>query len=162
MKKTAILFIFVMMCVYVRAQTLLSRSYDVSPVISYTVFEPQKDTVYYWQINNVNSLKMVESFYLRFRGRNELQRTLKFLVSLEGEEKGKTYRLDDTIDGNEVTTGKIEGFLFIPSTQGITIENKKGVLPSSAFYTYKSLADVAKGGFDEVKRKKQPKQYLFE
>lgn len=126
MKKIIMLFALALACVGVRSQTLLSRSYDVSPVISYTVFEPQKDTVYYWQINNVNSAKMIESFYLRFRGRNELQRTLKFLVSLEGEEKGRTYRLDDTIDGNEVTTGKVEGFLFIPSAEGVTIENKKG------------------------------------
>ena len=115
MKKTNMLFVLALVCVGVRAQTLLSRSYDVSPVISYTVFEPQKDTVY-----------------------------------------------DDTIDGNEVTTGKIEGFLFIPSTEGVTIENKKGCLPSSAFYTYKSLADVAKGGFDEIKRKKQHRQFVFE
>lgn len=162
MKKIIMLFVLALACVGVRSQTLLSRSYDVSPVISYTVFEPQKDTVYYWQINNVNSVKMIESFYLRFRGRNELQRTLKFLVSLEGEEKGRTYRLDDTIDGNEVTTGKVEGFLFIPSAEGVTIENKKGFLPSSSFYTYKSLADVAKGGFDEIKRKKQPRQFVFE
>lgn len=94
------LFALALACVGVRSQTLLSRSYDVSPVISYTVFEPQKDTVYYWQINNVNSAKMIESFYLRFRGRNELQRTLKFLVSLEGEERvgltGLTTRLTET------------------------------------------------------------------
>ena len=77
MKKIIMLFVLSLACVGVRSQTLLSRSYDVSPVISYTVFEPQKDTVYYWQINNVNSAKMLESFYLRFRGRNELQRTLK-------------------------------------------------------------------------------------
>lgn len=162
MKNLLLSIALALVCVGVRAQTLLSRSYDVSPVISYTVFEPQKDTVYYWQINNINSAKIIESFYLRFRGRNELQRTLRFLVSLEGEEEGRTYRLDDTMDGNEITTGKIEGFLFIPSTEGVTISNKKGLLPSSAFYTYKSLAEVAKGGFDEIKRKKQPRQFLFE
>lgn len=42
MKKIIMLFVLALACVGVRSQTLLSRSYDVSPVISYTVFEPQK------------------------------------------------------------------------------------------------------------------------
>lgn len=41
--------------------------------------------------------------------------------------------LTDNSYGNEVTTGKVEGFLFIPSAEGVTIENKKGFLPSSSF-----------------------------
>lgn len=42
MKKIIMLFALALACVGLRSQTLLSRSYDVSPVISYTVFEPQK------------------------------------------------------------------------------------------------------------------------
>ena len=45
MKKIIMLFVLALACVGVRSQTLLSRSYDVSPVISYTVFEDRKSVV---------------------------------------------------------------------------------------------------------------------
>lgn len=144
MKRILFIIIFALACIGVRAQTLISRSYDVSPVVSYTVFEPKKDTIYYWTINNINQAKIIETFSLKFRRRNELIESLKFILSLENQEIGRTYLLDSTLGGNTITTGKIEGFLILPTEAGVTICNEKDLLPSCAFYSYDTIAKILK------------------
>lgn len=132
--------IIALACIGVRSQTLISRSYDVSPVVSYTVFEPQKDTIYYWHVSNTNKANITDSFYLQFRKRNELINTLKFILSLESQDGGRTYRLDATTGKNTITTGKIERFFIYPEIRGVTIHNEKGRLPSSVYYNYDEIA----------------------
>lgn len=146
MKKLYIISIFTLVCFGVHAQTLISRSYDLSPSISYTVFEPQKDTIYYWGVQHIVDVKagVTDSFYIRFRKKNELIETLKFILSLESEETGRAYRLESTMDKNIVTTGKIDGFLLSPSIKGITIYNKELALPTSTFYAFDVIATELK------------------
>ena len=83
MKKIIMLFALALVCVGVRAQTLLSRSFELSPSVSYTVFEPKKDTVYYCRIVRVVTTKVTDSFYLKFDGWNKLVGALNFMLSLE-------------------------------------------------------------------------------
>ena len=145
MKRILFIAIFALVCIGDRAQTLLSRSYDASPDVSYTVFDPQKDTIYYWTVRKAEQAKMIETFSLKFRRRNELIESLKFILSLENQEIGRTYLLDATLGKNTITTGKIEGFLILPTEVGVTICNEKGLLPSCIFYSFDTIAKILKG-----------------
>lgn len=158
MKKIIILFVLALVCVGVRAQTLLSRSFELSPSVSYTVFEPKKDTVYYCRIVRVVTTKVTDSFYLKFDGWNKLVGALNFMLSLEGQEKGKKYQIDSSLNKNTVTTGKQDGFLFIPSEEGLTISNGDEVPSQFAFYSYSDIAYILKGLNIEAKLKKQKKR----
>ena len=140
MKKIIMLFVLALMCMGVQAQTLLSRSFELSPSVSYTVFEPKKDTVYYCRIVRVITPKVTDSFYLKFDGWNKLVGALNFMLSLEGQEKGRKYQIDSSLDKNTITTGKQDGFLFIPSEEGLTISNGDEVPRQFAFYSYSDIA----------------------
>lgn len=158
MKKIIILFVLALMCVGVQAQTLLSRSFELSPSVSYTVFEPKKDTVYYCRIVRVVTPKVTDSFYLKFDGWNKLVGALNFMLSLEGQEKGRKYQIDSSLNLNTVTTGKQDGFLFIPSEEGLTISNGDEVPSQFAFYSYSDIDYILKGLNIEARLKKQKKR----
>lgn len=158
MKKITMLFALALACVGVHAQTLLSRSFELSPSVSYTVFEPKKDTVYYCRIVRVINPKVTDSFYLKFDGWNKLVGALNFMLSLEGQEKGRKYQIDSSLDKNTITTGKQDGFLFIPSEEGLTISNGDEVPRQFAFYSYSDIAYILKGLNIEAKLKKQKKR----
>lgn len=158
MKKIIMLFVLALTCVGVRAQTLLSRSFELSPSVSYTVFEPKKDTVYYCRIVRVITPKVTDSFYLKFDGWNKLVGALNFMLSLEGQEKGRKYQIDSSLDKNTITTGKQDGFLFIPSEEGLTISNGNEIPSKFAFYSYSDIAYILKGLNIEARLKKQKKR----
>lgn len=158
MKKIIMLFVLALACVGVQAQTLLSRSFELSPSVSYTVFEPKKDTVYYCRIVRVVNTKVTDSFYLKFDGWNKLVGALNFMLSLEGQEKGRKYQIDSSLNKNTVTTGKQDGFLFIPSEEGLTISNGDEVPSQFAFYSYSDIAYILKGLNIEARLKKQKKR----
>ena len=155
MKKIIMIFVLALACIGVRAQTLISRSFELSPSVSYTVFEPGKDTVYYCRINRIVTTKVTDSFYLKFDRWNKLIGALKFMLSLEGKEKGQKYQIDSSLNKNTVTTGKQEGFLFIPSEEGLTISNGDEIPSQFAFYGYSDIAYILKGLNIEAKLKKQ-------
>lgn len=152
------IFVLALVCVGVRAQTLLSRSFELSPSVSYTVFEPKKDTVYYCRITRVVTPKVTDSFYLKFDGWNKLVGALNFMLSLEGQEEGRKYQIDSSLDKNTITTGKQDGFLFIPSEEGLTISNGDETPRQFAFYSYSDIANILKGLNIEAKLKKQKKR----
>lgn len=158
MKKIIMLFALALVCVGMHAQTLLSRSFELSPSVSYTVFEPRKDTVYYCRIVRVITPKVTDSFYLKFDGWNKLVGALNFMMSLEGQEKGRKYQIDSSLNKNTITTGKQDGFLFIPSEEGLTISNGDEIPSQFAFYSYSDIAYILKGLNIEVKLKKQKKR----
>nr|DAI44412.1 MAG TPA: Ail/Lom protein [Caudoviricetes sp.] len=158
MKKIIMLFALALVCVGMHAQTLLSRSFELSPSVSYTVFEPKKDTVYYCRIVRVITPKVTDSFYLKFDGWNKLVGALNFMMSLEGQEKGRKYQINSSLNKNTITTGKQDGFLFIPSEEGLTISNGDEIPSQFAFYSYSDIAYILKGLNIEVKLKKQKKR----
>lgn len=158
MKKIIMLFVLALVCVGMHAQTLLSRSFELSPSVSYTVFEPKKDTVYYCRIVRAITPKVTDSFYLKFDGWNKLVGALNFMLSLEGQEKGRKYQIDSSLNKNTITTGKQDGFLFIPSEEGLTISNGDEIPSQFAFYSYSDIAYILKGLNIEVKLKKQKKR----
>lgn len=158
MKKIIMPFVLALVCVGMHAQTLLSRSFELSPSVSYTVFEPKKDTVYYCRIVRSITPKVTDSFYLKFDGWNKLVGALNFMLSLEGQEKGRKYQIDSSLNKNTITTGKQDGFLFIPSEEGLTISNGDEIPSQFAFYSYSDIAYILKGLNIEVKLKKQKKR----
>lgn len=66
----------------------------------------KKDTVYYCRIARAITPKVTDSFYLKFDGWNKLVGALNFMLSLEGQEKGRKYQIDSSLNKNTITTGK--------------------------------------------------------
>lgn len=127
MKRILLSFVIIFgLCVYMKSQTLISRAYQLSPSISYKVYEPEKDTIYYWTLYD----EPIGSFNVRFKTRKDMCDTFRFIMSLEADESGRTYILDKSMDKNRITTGKVEKFLFFPEEHGITIYEKNDLLSS--------------------------------
>ena len=122
MKKIIMLFVLALMCVCVRAQTLMSRTtwIEGNSDISYTVYEPAKDTVYFCSFRE--GTQVPHKVTLKFNGRNDLIQTLLFMFNIRDDE-GYRYRLDKTIGKNTILVGDESKSLLFGWYKYITVRS---------------------------------------
>ena len=122
MKKIIILFVLALMCVCVQAQTLMSRTtwIEGNSDISYTVYEPAKDTVYFCTFREGSPVS--HEVTLKFKGRKDLIQTLLFMFNIRDDE-GYEYRLDKTIGKNTILVGDESNSLLFGWYKYVTVRS---------------------------------------
>ena len=122
MKKIIMLFVLSLACVGVRAQTLMSRTtwIEGNSDISYTVYEPAKDTVYFCSFRE--GTPVPHKVTLKFNGRNDLVQTLLFMFNIRDDE-GYRYRLDKTIGKNTILVGDESNSLLFGWYKYVTVRS---------------------------------------
>lgn len=122
MKKIIMLFVLALAYVGVHAQTLMSRTtwIEGNSNISYTVYEPAKDTVYFCTFREGSPVSHEVTF--KFKGRNDLIQTLLFMFNIRDDE-GYEYRLDKTIGKNTILVGDESNSLLFGWYKYVTVRS---------------------------------------
>lgn len=137
MRKILMLFMCVLVCAHVCAQTIVRKA-SKKPQITFEVSEG--DTIYnYSFVGHSETLGRVTA--LRFHGRNDLVSTLHYLAS-HRLKKGEVVQLDKTIDKNKVSFGLMPAS---PSSYGFTVECPNGTSAIlSLHYIRRSLKQLGR------------------
>lgn len=140
MKKIIILFVLALVCVGVQAQTLMSRTtwIEGNSSISYTVYEPAKDTVYFCSFSE--GTPVPREVTLKFKGRNDLIKTLLFMFNIRDDE-GYRYRLDKTIGKNTILVGDESKSLLFGWQKYITVRSSDDEMPEDVSVTIEEIGN---------------------
>lgn len=140
MKKIIMLFVLALACVGVQAQTLMSRTtwIEGNSDISYTVFEPRKDTVYFCSFSE--GTPVPRKVTLKFNGRNDLIQTLLFMFNIRDDE-GYRYRLDKTIGKNTILVGDESKSLLFGWQKYITVRSSDDEMPEDVSVTIEEIGN---------------------
>ena len=140
MKKITMLFALALMCVGVQAQTLMSRTtwIEGNSDISYTVYEPAKDTVYFCSFREGTQVQ--HEVTLKFNGRNDLIQTLLFMFNIRDNE-GYRYRLDKTIGKNTILVGDESKSLLFGWQKYITVRSSDDEMREDVSVTIEEIGN---------------------
>lgn len=140
MKKITMLFVLTLACVGVQAQTLMSRTtwIEGNSDISYTVYEPAKDTVYFCSFREGTPVS--RKVTLKFNGRNDLIQTLLFMFNIRDDE-GYRYRLDKTIGKNTILVGDESKSLLFGWEKYITVRSSDDEMREDVSVTIEEIGN---------------------
>lgn len=127
-------------CVGVQAQTLMSRTtwIEGNSDISYTVYEPAKDTVYFCSFREGTQVQ--HEVTLKFNGRNDLIQTLLFMFNIRDNE-GYRYRLDKTIGKNTILVGDESKSLLFGWQKYITVRSSDDEMREDVSVTIEEIGN---------------------
>lgn len=140
MKKIIMLIALALACVGVQAQTLMSRTtwIEGNSDISYTVYEPAKDTVYFCSFREGTQVQ--HEVTLKFNGRNDLIQTLLFMFNIRDNE-GYRYRLDKTIGKNTILVGDESKSLLFGWQKYITVRSSDDEMREDVSVTIEEIGN---------------------
>lgn len=140
MKKIIILFVLALVCVGAQAQTLMARTtwIEGNSDISYTVYEPAKDTVYFCSFREGTPVS--SKVTLKFNGRNDLIQTLLFMFNIRDDE-GYRYRLDKTIGKNTILVGDESKSLLFGWQKYITVRSSDDEMREDVSVTIEEIGN---------------------